>query len=493
MSVLEAAKLCMRPMAKKPTITSYDWGEGNLIRHIDVREQNSRAVAYLYADDGSAKLGDLRHILSQHGLSTLAEQRDGKFALRVSGLRNSDELLRLLRTSGFATNQPHVKAREEQSARPKGFFDWVKTNSLIISGRLYTLGNLMYVASGFARGKDIGQIGTGVAFGTGDFILAAAGEKDDGRQLTSLLKKLKTHYERDGIAIPQDASIHTETSDKDKGFGERTRDFLHKYVNQIKCFGEVVGGGFYYWGGAQQGNKWKQRTAVIFGTGFGASMVIPEKKIDEDKYAHAGPLKRAWMKIQSNPLSIGGISGLSNTLFTTIGAFDERKRYLHPGVFPDPINKKTGEAILATKHYKWDFAIPAVMLFANILYAASKKTTGGDIREGALVQDLYSSAAEILNGQPAVMREAAIESTAEFLGQRPEIKDKRPEIIVRLKKEMELQRQNPWSGPVPGQPQTAAPANRSAPPSPQPQPVVNRAGLEHAVIDPQLIQAPSLN
>ena len=84
------------------------------------------------------------------------------------------------------------------------------------------------------------------------------------------------------------------------------------------------------------------------------------------------------------------------------------------------------------------------MIGANGTYAISKKTVGGNIDSHEMVSDVYSIAAQILNKQPDDTREGAIQSTAKFLGERPEIKDNHQEIVIRLRKEMDIQRQNPW-------------------------------------------------
>lgn len=419
------------------TTTSYRWEDGNVITRIDVRQQgNWRAVAYLYANESEEarpQRQEIRSAIRLKGWGTLSDFRDGNYALRITGLRSGAELISVLREQGFITTEPEGKTHTDATIKPRNMGEYIENNTLRSSGILYSIGNAMYIASGLARGKDKGQIGTGLAFGAGDALLATVGGKDDSRQFASLLRKLKTHYALNGVEIPRNASIFVETSNADKSIFERVHDVLHEYVNQIKCFFEVVGAFTYYKAGHDQKNPWKQATAVTFGTGFGASLLIKEKKIDEEKYAQAGPVERLWMKIQSNPLSVGGISGLSNTLFTTIGAINERKQEL-----AKPLGQRT-------HHYRWDFAIPGVMLFGNVLYAMSKKTTGGDIKTDALVSDVYIVAAQILNKQPeGATREAAIESTAQFLGERPEIRDTHQQIIVRLKKEMQTQRQSPW-------------------------------------------------
>ena len=126
----------------------------------------------------------------------------------------------------------------------------------------------------------------------------------------------------DGIALPEQMAILSETSGRGEKAGEKTRGWLREHVNQIKCASEALAAVFYFNAGRKDKNIWKQVTAVIFGTGFSLAGLIPEKKIDPEKYAKAGALGQLWMRIQQNPLSLGGTSGYSNTVFTTVGAIN---------------------------------------------------------------------------------------------------------------------------------------------------------------------------
>lgn len=442
-------------MAKAIRTLTYRWPDTGLIRRIDVREQpDGRAVAYLYADESADKNDarrNLRATLREHGLGTLSDYREGAYALRISGLRNGTELLTLLQERQVIQDIPAPTQQAAAQDKPKSFSDQIRAHSLQASGIVYSIGNAIYLINGLLRNQELkerggkpktGQIGSALVWGAGDVMVATLGKRDDSRQLASLLGKLDEHYRADGIAVPSNAALRVETSQRDQSAGARVFDFLHDHVNQIKCASEVLAAVQYYKAGQEQGNVWKQRTAVTFGLGFLASLVIPEKKIDPEKYAEAGGLERLWMKIQSNPLSVGGISGYSNTIFTSIGAVKEHRNYrdfkANPGAYRGMAADK-----LPSRHYGWDYAAPSVMFFGNTLYAMSKKS-GGDIRSDSMVGDVYIVAAQILNKQPENAREAAIASTIDFLAQRPEISDSRPDIEARLKQQMEIQRKSPW-------------------------------------------------
>lgn len=440
-------------MANRDTTLSYRWPPGGLIERIDIRQQsNGRAVAYLYADKSEQarpERRELRALVRLKGWGTLSDNRDGKYALRISGLNgDGSELLDVLRGGGFFRSEPSVTTIQGEAIQSKGAWDYIRNHSLRISGTIATVGNAMSIASGFHRGKEIGQIGQGAAFAIADLPLAIAGERDDSRQQTNLLRQLKKHYETTGIEIPKNASILAETSDKGKSFGTLAMDYMHRYANQIKCSFEVVAAGFTIHAGRAQQSSFKKYAPFIWGPGFAASLLIPERKIDPEKYEQAGTLERAWMNIQANPLAIGGLLGYSNTVATYGSAYREREAWKNAG--------RTG-----TPLWKWDVAIPSVMIGANGTYAMSKKTVGGDIKNDAIVSDVYIVAAQILNKQPDNVREQAIESTAEFLGKRMEISDSKPVIIARLKQEMDVQRNSPWFEKTPLTAYTPEPKKRS--------------------------------
>lgn len=445
-------------MAKHETSTIYQWPADTtaLVNRIEiVRQKNGRAVAYIHANEDPARKAErleVRAALRLKGWGTLSDNRENRFVLRVNGFTDNADLLAALNAAGATKGTPQANTRIAEKERPQGPVDAIRTNSLRASGIAYSLGNLVYLASGILRNREKGeshykQIKSAVTWGAGDLLVAAIGGKDDGRQLNSLLTKLKHHYQNEGIDIPVTATIHSETSEKNRSFGSAIYDFAHKYLNQLKCATEVVAAYYYFGAGKEQGNKWKQRTALIFGTGFGASLLIPEKKIDPEQYAAAGTVERLWMKIRSNPLSLGGLSGYSNTILTSYGAFDEGRRFNKPEKYPTLPNPTTGKITPPSKYYKLDYAAPAVMFFGNGLYAASKKTTGGDIRTDAMIGDVYSVASQIINKLPECERERALESTAKFLGERPEVRDTKEQVRQRLAQTIEIQRQNPWFEP----------------------------------------------
>jgi hypothetical protein len=427
-------------MAKKiPPIKTYQWAPPSLITRMDVRVQNdNNCVAYIRADpthEDLVQLHALRDTFHRKGWTTSSDTRNDEPVLRLTGIKDQSELVSVLQNGQFAKGELTVTQAKE--APRQKLWDRVKTNSLQASGIFYTIGNALYVVSGIKRGKDWHQMRTGISFATGDILLATLGSKDDTKQFKSLLQKLKKHLEKQGIPIESDTAINAETAEKG-GLGSRIYNYAHEHINKIKALAEVAGGYNYFFAGAKQGNRWKQATAVIFTLGFGSTLFIKEKKPDEEKLKNAGTWEKFKAFVHEKPLRIAGWSGLSNTLFTTIGAFQEKRKF--PG----------------SNFYKYDLATASSMLVGNSLYALSNKSTGGTITEEGLVRDIYGIAAQVINHVPVSKREDAIKSTVDFLGERIEIKGARSEIDALLRAQLVLSNDNPWFRANSGTPRVAA-------------------------------------
>ncbi len=420
---------------KVSSIKTYQWDAPSLITRIDVRAQDKNgAVAYIYppenAQEHAPKLLALRDRFKQMGWATNSDNRYGKSVLRVSGLANENELLALLQTGNHIMGAARISTTANNSH--EGLGDSLRSNSLRASGIFYTLGNILFIISGIRR-KDNDQIGTGVSFAVGDSLLTAFGGKDDRRQFKSLLTKLTKHLEEKGIAIPEGAAITAETMAAKGGFLETVYDYMHEHINGFKILAEIAGGVYYFRAGLNQHNPRKQAAAAVIVAGWTAALLIKEKKPDKEKLQNAGSLEKAWAYIQEKPLRLAGWAGLTHNALSTWGAFEERR---------DQLAQPNG-----TRHYQWDMAGIAAMLLGNSLYSISNKVTGGSIETGALVEDVYGLAAQVLNRQPPELRQKAIEATADFLGERTELKDSRSQIIEHLRKEMEALSHNPWFYP----------------------------------------------
>jgi hypothetical protein len=459
----------------KETNSTYRFGDDQIIRRLDVRtDKNGHAVAYLYAnnnEDVRAQRQDIRSAIRLKGWGTLSDHRDGEFVLRVSGVRDGNELISMLREHGFVSGEPQVSTQNIDDAKSKGPLDFIKNNSLRLSAAIYALGDMFYF-----RGADNNfDRGMALSFGFGDAMLGIFGGRDDTRQFKSLLSKMKTHMEASGIEIPKNASIHVETSKQDQGAMGGVSDFLHNNINSIKIASEVVGGGFVLRSGLKretQGPRAGKRnpfnivSGIIIMAGWAGALLVKEKKIDKEENKPQGLVDGVARHFQEKPLRMAGYAGLS---FNALKITD------------NIINRRATST--------WSILGVSSMIGANSLYSMSNKTGGGDIKTQAMVNDVYTVASQILNKQPEDMRDKAMESVAQFLGERSEIKDTHSQIIARLKEEMAIQRANPWFEKV-GLPSYVGKNNAkrdvvelgatttSAPTAPAP--VVQRDGLELA-------------
>ena len=417
-------------MATKETTTTYRWPEGSTITRIDVRTQsNGRAVAYLYADEGEAahqQRFDIRSAIRLKGWGTLSDYRNGQFGLRVSGLKDGKELVDMLKQQGFVAAPVSIDAQTADNHQSKNIGGFIKDNSLRLSAAIYTVGNAFYYASGVAA-KNKERRRMALSFGAGDAALGLFGGSNDSQQFKSLLTGLKSHMEDHGIEIPKNASIHVETSHQDQGLLGTASELLHRHINSIKILAEVLGGFFILRSGLKgdgvKKNSLEITSGIVVMTGWAGALLVKEKKPDPEKLQQAGAVEKLGAYIQEKPLRLAGYAGLTFNALNAKNSWNNR-------------HDNGG---------KFGLAAVGSMVSANTLYSISNKSPGGDIRTDAMISDVYSVAAQILNKQPeGTVRDAAIESTAKFLGERTEIKDNHQQIIARLKEEMTIQRKNPW-------------------------------------------------
>lgn len=420
-------------MSKQETSTRYHWPDTDaLVDHIwIVRPKNGRAVAYIHAS-GEAEFAPQRQAmydaLHRKGWGTLSDQHNGKFVLRVAGINDGDELLSLLDESGYLRGTPRTDVRNAEGAKSKTAGEAIRSNSLRLSALTYMIGNAFYWLSGHtAQPVNADRRNMAIAFGIGDGALALFGGRDDAHQYKSLLNKLKQHMDQSGIEIPDTSSIHVETAQHNDGFYAWAYDKLHTNINSIKMMAEVTGGFLAFKSGLRgkggKSNLLEMAGGTIVMAGWGGALLTREKKPDEEKLRHAGSVERLITHIQELPLRLAGYAGLAFNILSFINFY--KIRHVMEG--------------------KYGLAAVGSMVASNSLYSISHKAPGGDIKVQDIANDVYSIAAQILNSQPENMREAAILSTAQFLGERTEIKDKYSEILLRLRQAIALQQQNPWS------------------------------------------------
>lgn len=419
--------------SKIAPIKTLEWNSESLISKVELREQGKgHMVAYLHAADHGKddlpKLFALREEFKRKGWSTSSDNHRGKAVLRITGIENEQQLTELLQTTKAVQGSARISQQEVAGQDSKGVVDFVKSNSTRLSGAFYLLGDALMITRGLVvkPKANFGQTMTGISFAAGDLAFLGFGGRDDKRQFKSLLTKLKTHLDKEGVEIPQGTALSAETLAKPGGMLEKTYDFLHEHINPIKISAEILGGYMYQKGGQdpKDPNPDKVTAGRVIMAGWLAALLLPEKKKDPEEWKEANPLQKAVMFLQEKPLRLAGAAGLIHNGFTIKGALRDRRE---------------GKA-----HYQWDLAAVSSMLVANSLYTICSKSTGGNIKADALVNDVYGIAAQIVNRQPDKLKDAVINSTVEFLGARPEIKDTKQQINKRLRDEIEMQAQNPW-------------------------------------------------
>lgn len=408
---------------------TYSWGGNSSIPQIDVRGDG---VAYIHASSHATDLPQLRKQFEDKNWATSSDIRNNDDnVLRVSGFTNIKEITDLLEAAKAVEGSPQITVNidnhKNEATKRKSSLERLKNESLRAAGGLFVVGDLSYLAAGLAR-KD-GMRGTGLFSLAGDLLLMNFGRHDDKREFTSLIKKLKKQYDEAGIDIPKDSALNIEISANSGSFIDKTYNFIQENVNPIKLICGIIAGSFTIRAGLTGNNNFKKAAGTCIVSGYLPALLIKEKKLDPEKYEKAGTLEKGWMKIQERPLRIAGYLSLANNGFFVASAYNDWKK---------------GTQSINLKGTIGDTAGVSAMIAGNILYSISKKTTGGDIKSGAIIDDVYGLAAQILDRMPEGKRELAIKQTAEYLGSRVEIRDDKKTIETRMRNEIKALRSNPW-------------------------------------------------
>ena len=406
-------------------ITSLEWQDASPVKKVEITNN----AAYLHSNENETDLTALHKTFTNHGLKTAPSTRGGKAVLKLSGFENQESLVNFLEENKAVSGT--FKATTQTIIKKESATDWLKSASLRASGIFYELGNALYMIEGVLR-KDWAGVGVGAAFGVGDSALVIWGKSNEEKAMNSLVGKIRQQMESQGIKIPEGAAINVDTLAKPSGFLESVNNFMHENVNMIKTLAEVAGGAFMIFSGKKTNNPLKSAAGGTVLLGFLAAQLIQEKKIDPEKFENANLLEKAWMGLESNPLILGGASGLANNALNIVGY---RKQY------KEMLTKPPGEQ---EHHYRVGMGAVASMIAANILYAGSKKSHGHDNGDNPLFSDMYAMSAEILAHQPPELREAAIDKTAESMGERVQIKEDKWEAKERLIQEIDRFMHNPW-------------------------------------------------
>lgn len=418
-----------------PQEKTYLWEDSSPISRIDVR---GNGVAYIHASNHAEGLPELRSQFEEKGWATSPDTRNNDDnALRVSGFDDIREVTDILQTARAVQGEPQIVAvvPDKKSAK-----DRLKSGTLSAAGKAFLAGDILYGTAGIVRKDPL--VGFGAFSFVGDTLLMTYGRHDDKRQFASLLRKLEKHYKENGIPVSQNSALSIETAAMQSKQSDKVQDFLRENANPIKLLLGITSGSFMMkagWGKegdpTNMRNPYRIAAGACIVSGYIASLLIKEKKLDPEKYEKAGGLEKTWMRLQARPLQAASYLSLANN-----------------SLFVASIIRKWKERVpdVGALNYLWreagaaDIAGVSAMVVGNLLYSISKKTTGGDIKSTAITDDVYGLAAQVLDNLPEQSREAAIMQTAEYLGDRAEINDNRKTVEARLRNEVKALRSNPW-------------------------------------------------
>ncbi|MEI7488809.1 MAG: hypothetical protein WCJ72_15655 [Chryseobacterium sp.] len=381
------------------------------------------SMVYLQPSENAGDLSKVRAEL-QSDFSVSPTIRNGKPALRVSGVKNPSEIIEKLGDSVNGNPQiEEIKPQEEK----KNFGDMIKANSLQAAAAFAFLGDILYIAEGFIRGNNALK-GVGATFAVGDAIVSAFGHPSPDKAERSLIRKIGAEMEKQGIVIPEGSAIKAEMLGKKDGFIEKVCNFMQENVMMFKAASKVIGGSLMIASDKSGSNDTKIAGMMLIG-GFVSSALIQEKRIDPEKFEQANIFEKGFMKVQASPLILGGGAGVGNNLVR--GAAVIKK--VTSGHLSE-IDKQALPVKIGTT---------AALLTANSLYAMSK-TSGGGGKDNQIISDIYAMSAQALAAQPEEIRQEAIKQVAKNLGTIPGLTGDKTKIESEINNQIESLTHNPF-------------------------------------------------
>lgn len=480
-------------------LNRYTWNGASAIQAADFRTLESGAVeAYLHAPQGSAvgSLASIPQALSQRGLSTVTDTIDGESVLRISGFKNSEELLNVLNQAGFVQGEPQQQTIGEKEQ--KSFADKVRKQTVKISGLFGIVGHASMAVAGVLE-RDYKRVGTSAFYIASTSTSAIYGAGKPGGEFEKLIGDMRQYLTAQGIEIPKDDKLTAQELAKKGGVIEKLHEFIQKRPLEVGNTIGLMGNMLFTYSGMKDGGVGVSRTVSGIASMIGALSVIlvqEKQKGKGTKYEWPGMenepglaaqspspeqiaaqqekrsvFRKAADFVQEKPMRFAGLMNLAGNIAMfsdvrqihnkhsktlsdhrqSLGIMEDRlsqARQLGGDPALEAEYKKSMKdyqrAQTASKSTIFAFTTAACYLLATTFTSLSSKAKPVDYDEKETLGKLCAMSAEMLASQPADMRDQAIDKMATFLAKEEKITESREEIIKILHEKVESLGRSPW-------------------------------------------------
>jgi hypothetical protein len=496
---------------------SYIWNESK-ISSIDILEgpNASRAVLHASPDLPEGALQDLPALLKKAKLSYQADVVDGENVLVIDGLGPDKEkkLLQLLEGAGAVS--PNALVQDgAANHKPKNFAQNIgdgahylfKENPLVLHGLFGVLGNILQGVAGYFEGdKDrmlngffVNNIIAGIPM-----LFGSGGRPLDAEQTN---RRLREHWAKDGIEVPDLRTLAGDNMEKHRGFIESTWNWVQDNMIEFVASHPIeISQGFALWSnvntlrgglteyraGAKEGKHDQGLGRLFQGTlGFAGAMfaVFGQDKHEEVGHAEQGAEgKDDKKKMKVSSTFLAGILDTAMNAGQVYDAFKMRQRHVeHANTRPgqinavraqmdgfdwsqDDANKKFAGLTKQHEQYVHDLSVanrskkignglvvPGLLGLSSVCYMASglmlaKGEKGKIAADDTVVNHVNSAitaeAAQMIMQFPEEQRVKALTSTAYALSHKFNIGKKPEEVAAEINEKMKAMERSPWKAKV---------------------------------------------
>ncbi len=427
----------------------YVYSLSNYVKAIEFRyKENHQPIALLHARDNIApgQALTLRGILAANNMQFAAVVVDGEPMLQVSGFKDSDDFLGVLKKHEIIQDEPqisHTKSpRPERETLGGKIKNMLRRSSLKLAGWLNLIGDLGFLASGVKDNDRVKTTG-GALYTLGAANLARYGNIEDGHELKTVSENIATIIHNEAGGIAEESSLSNSLRNKRGGMVAKVDDFLYENPSDVTLLSYTAGAAAMLVSGVKKmlnGEGWAAAGYGITSLSLKiTSLLIPEKiknqgdvEADTEKAPAGNPLSRFIDWIREKPLRLFGYGSFATDTLLGLDAYQQYRR--------NP--KGSGHIYTAITTCSY--------LLADIMVAISSKNksnvTGKFSRDEQ--RGIEALAAEAITPLAREKQEVVITKIASYLGKHKGSTRNAEQISGSIRQQLTANEKNPWLPPL---------------------------------------------
>lgn len=429
---------------------------------------NGATRAYIHAcpEIAKGKVEEMLKVFKSQDIECIPFTVNDKPVVEVRGFDREGKLLKLLADHGFIEGTAQIT---KEKADHVGWGEKLRTRSLQASGASMMVADIGYAIYGL-KSKHWEDAVAGLSYLSGSILFTVLGRNDQSSlQIREGAQLILDHAKQKGYDVSEDTALSTVGARRKETVVRQAHNFLKAHPSEVGNMMYVLAGGLIAKSALQhrylatpradmtQEQIGKMRSAGLSDTLLGMSTIasgslatfVKEKARDPDaprKHGLAGIVE--W--IQEKPLRLASYGYIGSTLchaYSTWSETKEARRMVRSAGAPAHEVKHAREHLKALP-FRTTFV--AFSLLGELLMSISSKGHGeGVVSDNTVDDSIVAVAAELIIKQPKHMQEDLIHELGKFLG-RPEVLALKDEdAVIRLRKQVEEMRCNPWATKIP--------------------------------------------